>query len=110
MKKTGKPVLIITTVPNYEAGKKIAHVLVEEHLVACVNIIGQVDSVYSWKDEICEDKEYILFMKTISAKQSKVFKRIKQLHSYEVPELVMIEIKEIGEDYFNWMKKWINGK
>lgn len=105
--KKNNGVLILTTVADFEVGKKIAEALVNEHLAACVNILPQVDSIYPWKGKICNDKEHILFIKTIEPIIKKVFERIAQLHPYEVPELVALKIDAIGDSYLTWMQNWI---
>ena len=99
--------LVITTVPDWDAGKKIADALVNEHLAACVNIMQQVDSVYPWKGQICSDKEHVVFIKTIEQLVDKVFERIKHLHPYEVPELIALEITAISDSYAAWMQDWL---
>lgn len=101
------PILLITTVPDIHLGKSIANKIVQEHLAACVNIIGPIVSIYSWKDKICDEQEYILFIKTDNKKQEMLFNRIKELHSYEVPELITIKINDIGEEYWEWLKNWL---
>lgn len=108
--KKNNGMLILTTVPDFEAGKKIAEALVNEHLAACVNIMPQVDSIYPWKGKICNDKEHMLFIKTVEPKVKKVFERIVQMHPYEVPELVALEINAIGDSYWGWMQDWLISK
>jgi len=102
-----KPVLIMTTVSDIELGKTIGKILVEEHLAACVSIVDRVNSIYAWRGEIYDDVEYLVMIKTVLAKAKKVFERVKELHSYEVPELIMIEVSDITEDYWGWMKDWL---
>lgn len=97
------PVLITTTVSSVEEAEKISKALVEIRLAACVNTIGPVNSVYRWKDEIQQDKEYKLFIKSFSENWSDICLAIKKLHSYEVPEITMIEMKDVDPGYLNWM-------
>ncbi len=102
-----KPVIIITTVSNKDIGRMIAKALVEDHLAACVSIVGDVNSIYGWEGKICDDNEFILVIKTLAELRDNVFQRIRELHTYEVPELLMIDVADIGEDYFKWMKSWL---
>jgi periplasmic divalent cation tolerance protein len=99
-----KFIMIYTTLPNKTITKKIATVLVNENLVACVNFFP-VESVYRWKNKLCEDKEYALIMKTRKSLYRKAEKRLKELHPYEIPAIVSYEIKEGLKNYLSWIKK-----
>jgi len=97
--------VILNTTPNIEEAKKIAHYLVESKLAACVNIIPQVTSIYSWKEEITEDQECLLLIKTRSSNFKAVKNAIIGLHSYEIPEVIMLPIKKGLKDYLFWLKE-----
>lgn len=99
--------LVITTVPDINLGKNIAKKLVAEHLAACINIVGEVSSIYTWQEKICDEKEYVLLIKTDDFVVNKVFQRIRELHSYEVPELIALRINNIGKEYWDWLEEWI---
>lgn len=105
-----KPVIILTTVSDKEDAKRIAKTLVEEHLAACISIIENINSVYEWQGKICDDIEYLLAVKSIGNKGKEIFKRIQELHPYEVPELLMLEVADIGDKYWAWMKDWLKGE
>ena len=94
-------VVFVTTL-NMDEAKKIAKTLVEEHRAACVNIVPNITSIYEWKDEIHEDDELLLIIKTSSIHL--VEQRIKELHSYEVPEIIAFDIDEGSEEYLGWMR------
>jgi len=85
-------VVINTTINNMQDARKIAHTLVEEQLVACVNIIPNVESVYRWKGNIEEDNEYILIARTTDDNVEKTIQRIEQLHTYELPDIVVLPV------------------
>lgn len=104
-----KPIIILTTVSDKENAKRIAKTIVEEHLAACVSIIDNINSVYEWKGNICDDIEYLLVIKSMGSKGKDVFKRIQELHPYEVPELIRLDVVDIGEKYWLWMKDWLTG-
>ncbi len=91
------------TVPNLEEGKKIARYLVENKLAACVNIVPEILSIYSWKGNVEEDKEYLLVVKTDEVNAEKITSKIKELHSYEVPECIGIKIEKGSRDYLDWI-------
>ncbi|MES0488761.1 MAG: divalent-cation tolerance protein CutA [Leptospirales bacterium] len=97
------PVLVTTTVSSLEEGEKISRALVEARLAACVNILGPVQSIYRWKGEIQQEEEYKLIIKSFSDNWRDLELAIKGLHSYEIPEITMIAIKEVDPGYLNWM-------
>lgn len=96
---------IISTVSSTEEAKKIAHGLVKNKFAACVNIVPNITSVYSWEDKICEDSELILFIKTKKELFDKVKDFIVKTHSYDVPEVIMLPIEAGHIDYLNWINK-----
>ena len=95
--------IIQSTTANEEEAKKIARHLVEKKLIACCSIIPTVTSIYRWKDEITEDNEVLMIMKTKAELYSKVEKEIKKLHSYEVHEIICIPINAGSKEYLNWI-------
>lgn len=95
-------IVLITSSEN--EGYKIAEILVKERLVACVNIIP-IQSIYSWKDKIESDKENLLIIKTKSSLIEKLKKKIKEIHSYENPELIVLSIEDGLPAYLNWIDK-----
>ncbi|MHA1369315.1 MAG: divalent-cation tolerance protein CutA [Promethearchaeota archaeon] len=95
--------LILSTAPNINEAKTIARSLVDSKLVACVNIIPEIMSVYTWKGEINEDNECILFMKTKKDLVGPVIDKVKEIHSYECPEIISIPIEFGHEPYLKWI-------
>ena len=95
--------VVYTTVGNIQDARKIAHTLVEEQLVACVNIIPNIESVYSWKGKIEEDNEILLIAKTTDANVKKTIKRIKVLHSYNLPDIIVLPIIGGLKDYLDYI-------
>lgn len=96
-------IVIYCTVPNKKEGKEIAKNLVHHHLVACVNIIDKVESVFSWDGELCEEKEAMLVIKTKKELFNKVNILIQKLHSYTVPEVIALPVIEADETYLKWI-------
>ena len=103
MKK--KYISIFVTVPNMKVANKITEFLVENKLVACVNIIPKIKSVYWWENKICKSNEHLLVGKTIKSNFNKIVKEIKKIHPYEVPEIVCVDITA-NKDYLNWIKEY----
>ncbi len=95
--------IFLVTVPNVEEGKKIAKLLVETKLAACVNIIHNIISIYRWKGEIEEGKEYLLLIKTIEENNERIIQKINEIHSYDTPECIGFKINIGLEKYLNWI-------
>ncbi len=91
-------VIIQTTCASQVEAKNIAKVLVQEKLAACVQL-HEVESVYSWEGELCCDFETILNIKTRKENFEKVKSKIKELHSYDVPEIIQIDITNSSKKY-----------
>lgn len=96
-----EPVIILSTAGESEA-PVIARALVEEHLAACVNITG-VTSVYWWKGDLCQDREQLLIIKTVRDKVDTTIGRIAELHSYELPEMIVLPITGGYPPYLQWL-------
>ena len=96
-------IVIYCTVPNKKEGKEIAKALVKYHLVACVNILDKIESVFSWDGELCEEHEAILMIKTKKDLFPKINHMIQKLHSYTVPEVIAVPIIEADETYLKWI-------
>ncbi|MCK5077315.1 MAG: divalent-cation tolerance protein CutA [Calditrichia bacterium] len=95
--------LVICTTANKEEAKKIAQCLVKEQFAACVNIIPGILSVYKWEGQIQNDNEHLLLIKTISNAISPLKEKIMELHSYSVPEIIVLDITEGSNAYLNWV-------
>lgn len=85
--------------------RQIASTLVEERLAACVNIIGPVNSIYRWRGAIENATEYLLMIKTRSDLYGKLEQRVRELHSYEVPEIIALAIDAGEINYLNWINE-----
>ncbi len=95
--------IFLVTVPNLEEGKKIAKILVENKIVACVNIIQDIISIYRWKGRIEEDGEHLLVIKTNERNSNHLIDKINELHSYDTPECIGFKIEKGSEKYLNWI-------
>ena len=84
---------------------KIATFLVKNKLVACANIINNVDSVFTWKDKVKKTKEIMIVGKTMNKNVQKIIKNVKKLHSYEVPCVIFFDIKNGNTDFLKWIIK-----
>jgi len=100
--------VVLSTAKDKNEAKKIAKILVEEKLAACVNIIDNVTSIYYW-NEVCEDNETLLIIKTTKEKINLLENKIKSIHSYEVPEIVYFEA-DAENNYLDWLKSYLKDK
>lgn len=98
--------LIYITTSGRDEAKKIGAELVESKLCACVNIIDGMESMYRWKENVETDTECILIAKTATHKVDELTKKVKELHSYEVPCVISIPFSdnEGNSDYLKWLK------
>ncbi|EKO13306.1 divalent-cation tolerance protein CutA [Leptospira kirschneri] len=95
--------LVYVTTSNEKEALKIGKTLVEERLAACANIIPKMKSIYHWDDELIEEDEAILILKSKSELMTEVILRVKSLHSYSVPCVVSLPLLEGNKDYFSWI-------
>jgi len=82
--------------------------LLEDRLIACANIIPQIESLYHWEGKIEEERESILIAKTREDKVESVIKRVEEIHSYETPCILQIEVKKCSRGYLDWMDEELN--
>lgn len=95
--------IFLVTVPNVEEGKKIAKLLVESKVAACVNIIQNIFSIYRWKGKIEEDTEHLLLIKTTEDNSDAIIQKVKKNHSYSEPECIGFKIERGSETYLKWI-------
>ena len=98
-------IVIYSTVPTKKIAKDITRVLMKHKLAACVSMIDNVRSVFSWDGEVCEEEEILLMIKTRRSNYGKVKLVIEDLHSYTVPEIIALPIVDCSEDYLKWLVK-----
>jgi periplasmic divalent cation tolerance protein len=95
--------IVLTTVAQMQDADKLALQLVERRLAACVNIIGPIRSVYRWKQNISNESEYLLLIKTTAEHAPQLQAAFKELHPYELPECVELAVQGSSEDYLAWL-------
>ena len=95
--------LVLTTAPSQEEARKLANTLVERRLAACVNILPKMDSIYRWKEKVEEAQEFLLLIKTTESAVENLREAIEELHSYEVPECIVLPIESGSEAYLQWI-------
>ena len=103
-------VLVISNAPDLLLAKRIAHVLVEDGLAACVNLGAPILSIYHWDGQIEGADEIPIWIKTTAGQQHAVVQALATLHPYEVPEVIVVPVIGGSEAYLNWVREHANGK
>ena len=96
--------IVLTTAGSKDEAQNIARTLVDRHLAACVNIIGPIESVFRWQGEVQSSAEYLLIIKTMASALGAAETAIKELHSYETPEFVVLNIEAGSRQYLEWLQ------
>src|SRR5579871_5419288 len=101
---TGKQVVLVTSGSLKEA-RTIARAVVEKRLAACVNIgTAPVESVYRWKRKVETAREFLLVIKTTASRLEALEREVMRMHSYDVPEFVVLEIARGSKEYLRWLE------
>ena len=96
--------MVITTVGSKDEGDRLAEELVTRRLAACVQTTP-VSSVYTWNGALQKDAEYLLLIKTTARRYDELVAAIREIHSYEVPEIVRLSIEAGFDPYLEWLSK-----
>ena len=96
-------VIVFVTAPTSDDGRKIARALVREKLAACVNILPEIRSIYTWEGEVCEDDEVLLIIKTRGEIFETLSALVKEVHPYDLPEVIAVSLTAGAADYLNWI-------
>jgi periplasmic divalent cation tolerance protein len=102
-------IVVYVTAPNEEEAGKIARSLVEDKLAGCVNIVKNMRSIYRWQGKIEDEDEVLMIVKTRKEHFAHIREMVKRLHSYSVPEIIVLPIVAGSEDYLTWLKEETNG-
>jgi len=98
-------IVVLITAGSEVESVKIARALVEQELVACVNILPGVRSIFRWEGKVTEEHEYVLVAKTVSQAFDRVAAAVKSLHSYSVPEVIAVPIQHGLPEYLSWIRE-----
>lgn len=101
--ETEVPAVALTTFPDAETARGIARALVEEGIVACVNLLPGATSIYRWEGQIEEANEVVGLIKVAEDRVEDLLQRIQELHPYDVPELVILPVVAGNADYLDWI-------
>lgn len=103
-----EPIVILITAPGEEEAAGLARALVEAKLAACVNMVSNVRSIYSWKGSIEDDREQLMIVKTQRHLFDRLAAKVREIHSYDVPEIIALPIVEGSPDYLKWLQESID--
>jgi periplasmic divalent cation tolerance protein len=94
---------VLTTLPAADA-ERVARVLVEERLAACVNLLPPMSSTYRWQDDVVTETEQQLVAKTLRAHVTRLRDRLAEIHPYELPEFLVLNVADGGAAYLAWVR------
>lgn len=101
-------ILVYITCTDIAEARSIAQTVVTEKLAACANIFPQIHSIYHWENKLCESNEAVLILKTLETNYKKLAERIKELHSYDCPCIITLDVKEVNTEYLSWITESLN--
>ncbi|MDS4029018.1 MAG: divalent-cation tolerance protein CutA [Candidatus Contendobacter sp.] len=97
------PLIVLCTCPDLATVERIAETVVGERLAACVNIVPGLTSIYRWENQMQRDTEFLLLIKTSPAVYPRLEARIRELHPYQVPEIIALPIQTGSAAYLDWI-------
>ena len=101
-------IVVFITAANSEEATRLAEMLVERRLAACVQILPEMESVYRWQGKIERQKEVLLIAKTTSSRFEELERKVRAIHSYETPEIVALPLAAGSPAYLEWLNSSIN--
>ncbi|MEP6718019.1 MAG: divalent-cation tolerance protein CutA [bacterium] len=97
------PIAVFITAPNKDEASRLAELLVERKLAACVQILPPMESVYRWQSKVERQAEILLIAKTVNSKFAELEREVRAVHSYETPEIVAVPLTALSEPYRQWL-------
>ncbi len=95
--------IVLTTAGSAEEARKLADALVDRRLAACVNVVPKIESVYRWQGKVERAEEWLLIIKTQVSAFGGVRATIEALHSYELPECILLDVTDGDQEYLDWI-------
>ena len=99
----------MSTAPSRAAAEEIAGALVEERLAACVNVVAGVTSIYRWKGEVAREAEVLMVLKSTRSGIERLRERLVELHPYDVPEVLVLDVQDGHMPYLDWVRAEVGG-
>jgi periplasmic divalent cation tolerance protein len=95
---------VTTTLPDQETAARLANLLVQERLVACAQVVGPISSTYWWNGAVEHSAEWYCYLKTTMTRLDGLKRRLRELHPYEVPELIAVPLVDGDQQYLKWIE------
>lgn len=102
--------LVLTTCPDEDVARGVARALVEEKLAACGNVVPGITSIYRWKGAVEEAGEWLVLLKTAASRAEALAARLEELHPYDVPEILVLEVERGAGAYLRWVLEETTGE
>jgi periplasmic divalent cation tolerance protein len=96
-------IIVLTTAGSLDVARRIASALVENRQAACVNIVPGIRSIYRWEGKTSDEEEWLLIIKSVSANLENVRSTIRNLHTYDLPEVIAVAVTGGDPDYLRWV-------
>ena len=106
--ETAQPIIVLMTAGSSEEAVRLADMLVDANLAACVQILPQLQSIYRWKGKVEREAEVLLIAKTLSSNFEELERRVREVHSYDTPEIVAVPATAISAPYSQWLTATLN--
>jgi len=103
--ETSPYVVLLITTATVEEAQRISKVLLEQRKIACVNIVPKVSSLFWWQGKLDSAEESLLIVKTKASLLNEIVPLVKEIHSYDIPELIALPIIGGNQDYLEWIRK-----
>jgi periplasmic divalent cation tolerance protein len=110
LQKLSGMVTVLTTFDSEDKARKLVRTVVRERLAACGTLFPGAQSIYGWKGKVTEAREIVVLFKTTDLAQRALTTRLKELHPYDAPEILVWTPKSIDGDYSDWLAGWIAGR
>ena len=98
-------IVIFVTTANTDEAQRISEALLNQRKAACINIVPKVSSLFWWEDRLDSAQESLLIIKTRASQTDDIVKLVKELHSYDIPEIIAMPIVGGNQDYLDWISK-----
>jgi periplasmic divalent cation tolerance protein len=99
----GRYRVVLVTCGSIAEAREIGRAIVEKKLAACANIVAGVESIYRWKEKVERAREVLVIMKTSATRLRELEREVKRLHSYDVPEFIVLPIVAGSKEYLKWI-------
>jgi periplasmic divalent cation tolerance protein len=106
---SAEPIVVLMTAANREEATRIADMLVSERLAACVQVLPEIQSVYRWQGEVAREAEVLLLAKTTVDRFDELDQAVREIHSYQTPEIIALPVTAVSEPYLEWLQEEVAG-